>query len=508
MTRRFGFYLTVFIVVAAVEAWAQDQSSSAPSQQEPSQTESQPEQSQPSPTTPWPSRPASSTTRHSTTTPTTPAPEEEPAQQEGPKPEYVQVTPARGNTPKTLGFLGAALPESNLSFGLNAQGTYNGNIAAFSKQRQSQTNWLVGANLGIAQYRPKLGLNFSYAGGLGLYDQFSNGNTYSQTLNGDVLYQLTSRWQAHARDSFVYTANPFGSYYTIQNTPTPESPNPNIYVPFPISQQNMVGLDLVDVLSQYDSITFTGSEYYRRFSNYAYTNVYATGLYNTIEFSGGANYSHRVSAKFSMGGGYNWTSLDFSHGAQRSGISAFEFFANYQLNKSFSISGFAGPEYITAKTIIPYFGRYYILQQNDWVPAFGLTLGWQGLRNSALLGLSRQVSDGGGLLATTTVYSLNGSWHRKLSAHWDGTLFLNYSNNASFAASQLNRRLFPDRKFTVGMAGLTLTRPITQRVAAHLTYTYFRETQKAIYLPPATGSYNSNSISVQVSYSLNKPLGR
>jgi hypothetical protein len=522
MKRTFGFYLMLFVVAATLGASAQDQSSSAPPQQQPSQTESQPAQTQPSqaqqeqplpeqaqPPSSAGSSSSSSITPRSMTTPTTPAEGPPVAQQEGPKPQYVQVTPGQGNQLKPLDFLGTAVPESNLSLGLNAQVGYDTNIAGFSRTRQSQASWLLGPHLGISQYRAKLGLNLSYDGGLGIYNQISNGNSYSQTVSADVLYQITSHWQAHAGDHFTYTSNPFGSYYTITGTPTPDHPSPNIYVPFVVSNQNQVELDLADQINRYDTITFNGSEYYQRFSNYAQSGVYAGGgLYNNISFSGGANYSHRFSAKLSAGGGYEWTSLDFSHGAQRSGISAFSAFINYQLNKSFSISGFAGPEHITAKTVIPVGFQYYILKQAHWVPSFGLNLGWQGLRNAASLGLSRQVSNGGGLLATTTVYSVNGSWHRKLSARWDGTLFATYSNNASFAASQLNRQFFPVRKFTLLTAGLTFDRPITQRVVAHLSYAYTYETQKAIYLPPAIGTYNDSRVSLQIQYILNKPLGR
>lgn len=524
MKRKLGFYL-VFVAAVAIGAWAQDQSSTSSSQQEPSQTQTTPPETQPAPRqnqqrpnssqpAPMPTLPTSSssypssTLPRSSTTQTTPEAEEPAAQQEGPKAEYVQVTPEKGNTLQKLNFLGEGLPQSNLSLGLNVQGAYDSNIAAFSKQRQSQASWLVGPHLGISQYRGKLGMDFSYDGGLGLYDQLSNSNTYSQTFTGNVLYQITSRLQFHAYDNFTYTANPFGSYYIVKGTPTPENPNPNIYVPFAISNQNGVGANLSYLINQYDTVTFTGSEYYRRFSHYAYSGVYATGLYNNISYSGGANYSHRFSAKLSLGGGYNWTSLDFSHGQQKSGISAFQGFVNYQLNKSFSISGYAGPEYITAKTIIRYFNRYLALVQKDWVPGFGMNIVWQGLRNSVNLGLSRQVSDGGGLLATTTVYSANAGWRRKLSARWDGTLSASYGNNASFAATNLNRQLFPDRKYTLLSGVLDLDRQVTQRVTAHMVYAYLRETQRAIYLPPASGTYGDSRVSIQLQYVMNKPLGR
>jgi len=432
-----------------------------------------------------------------------PAPSEEPTQSTGPKPEYTEVDPG-----KSLDFLGEAVNHSNLNLGLTVQAAYDTNIASFGTERLPQNSYLVGPHIGISQYRPKLALNFVYDGGLGIYQQLPNSNTYSQTGTVDILYQLTSRWQAHVSDRYSYSADPFGSYFTIIGQPAPNNPNPSIYVPFATTQQNFGQIDLANQLSRYDTLTITGNESFRRYTNYSTNISFQAGLYNLISYSGGANYSHKFSAQLSAGGGYNWTSLDFSHGQQRSGISAFQGFVNYQYSPSITISGWAGPEYITAKTIIFVFNQFVTLLQNDWVPAFGVNLGWQGLRQSFTAGLSRQVSDGGGLLATTTVYDLNGAYRRKLSARWDGVVSLQYANNASFAATNLNKQLFPDRKYTVLQTTFNVTRPITQQMTANLSYAYIRETQKNIYFQGSSPTYDDSRIWISIQYTWNHPLGR
>ena len=178
------------------------------------------------------------------------------------------------------------------------------------------------------------------------------------------------------------------------------------------------------------------------------------------------------------------------------------------MTRSFSISGWAGPEHITAKTLVSFFGQTYVLLQADWVPAFGVNLGWQGLRDSATVGLSRQVSDGGGLLATTTVYSVNGAYRRKLTAKMDGWASVMYGNNNSFAATHLNTQLFPDRKFTLLQTIFQLNRPITQQVKATLAYSYIRETQKNIYVIQSAPTYNDNRVWIAIQYTWNHPLGQ
>ncbi len=468
MKRRFGLCVLFLLVGVVLSAWAQDE---AP------------------PGAP-PSAPA-------------PASDQAAAQSPGPKQEYTQVDPG-----KSLDFLGEAVNHSNLNLGMTVVAAYDTNIASFFSTRLPQTSYQFAPHIGITQYRPHLALNFDYDGGLAVYQELANSNTYSQTGTIDILYQLTSRWQVHANDRYSYSADPFGSYFTVIGQPSPNQPNPNTYIPFANTQQNLAELDLADQLSRYDTVTFTGSETFRRYSNISDNIGLQNALFNLVSYSGGANYSHRLSPQLSVGGGYNWTSLDFSHGEQRSGISAFQGFVNYQYSQSLSISGWAGPEHITAKTLIEYFGQSVTLLQADWEPAFGINLGWQGLRQSFTAGLSRQVSDGGGLLATTTVYDVNGAYRRKITSRWDGLVSIQYGNNASFAASNLNKQLFPDRKFTLLQTAFNLTRPITQSMTANLTYSYIRETQFNIYAPPAAPTYTDNRIWISIQYTWNHPLGR
>ncbi len=460
----------VFTLGVSLGAWAQDNTPPPSSAPAPSQDSTSSQESAPSP---------------------------------GPKPQYTKVDPG-----KSLDFLGEVVGRSNLNLGMLVLAAYDTNVATFAQTRQPQMSYLFGPHIGIAQYRPKLALNLAYDGGLGIYSQLSNSNAYSQSATGDILYQISSHWQAHASDRYSYSADPFGSYYTIVGQPSPSNPNPNTYVPFAITNQNEAEMDMAYQLSRYDTITFTGNETFRRYSNYSPNYSFQAGLYNLISYSGGANYSHKLSARLSLGGGYNFTSLDFSHGQQRSGISAIQGFVNYQMSRSFSVSGWAGPEYITAKTLLLFSGKYYTLLQNDWVPAFGINLGWQGLRQSFTAGLSRQVSDGGGLLATTTVYSVNMAYHRQLSARWDGLLSAQYGNNASFAASNLNKQLFPDRKYTLLTTLIQLDRTITPQLTAHLAYSYVRETQKNIYIVDAAGTFNDNRVSILLQYTWNHPLGQ
>ncbi len=65
----------------------------------------------------------------------------------------------------------------------------------------------------------------------------------------------------------------------------------------------------------------------------------------------------------------------------------------------------------------------------------GGNFGWQGLRNSVRLGFSRSVMDGGGIIATSQVNSLTGSYRRMLSPKMDFTLGGRYFHDVSTTIS-------------------------------------------------------------------------
>jgi hypothetical protein len=389
---------------------------------------------------------------------------------------------------------------------MNVSGAYDSNIASFSNNSESMTSWLFAPSIGISEYRPKFALQANYNGGLGINQRLSNSNTYSQTASADILYQLASHWQLHAKDTFSYSANPFSSYFTVVGQPSPNNPNPVSYIPFANTSQNTGEMDVSVQLSRYDTLTFTGNEFFRRYSNFNQNYDFQVGLQNMISYTGGGNYSHRFSPRVSAGAGYSFQSLDFSHGQQRSGTSTVQLFANYQLNKSWSISGWIGPQHISSKTTLLTIFGYYTLVQSAWSAAGGANVGWQGLRDSFTAGFTKEVSDGGGYLATTVMYAVNAGYRRKLSARWDGTASMQWGNNISFASSNLSK-FFPNRSYTLLQIYGNLSRTLTRRLTASLQYGYTHQNQTNLYIN-GTPYYSDNRVSFSLQYIWNHPLGR
>ena len=218
------------------------------------------------------------------------------------------------------------------------------------------------------------------------------------------------------------------------------NPNPVTYYPLTQFTQNTGLLTLTDQLTKVDTLAFTGSSNLRRTSTY---NLLTTvPFYNLVSYGGRAAYSHQLSPRLSLGAGYDFNSLDFGRGVQRSGVQTISMTGDYLIRPNMTISGWIGPEYTSTKTVacVPQLvnGVLEIVcvhYSSMWSTAAGGNFGWQGLRNSVRLGFSRSVMDGGGIIATSQVNSVTGSYRRMLTPKMDFTLDGRYFHDVSTTVS-------------------------------------------------------------------------
>ena len=292
------------------------------------------------------------------------------------------ATPQVGPTPQythpdqlpSLNFLGEAVTSSTLTLGVHGGYSYE----SFQSAGYSGLNRiLIGGKAEINSYHPKWVFSFGYSGTMNIDPQQTNYNYFGQNGNASILYQFAPHWQIQASDRYTYSSNPFDSYFIYSGTPLPNQPNPVYYSPALQTQQNTATLELSDQLTRVDTLTFTGDASFRRYSNYTTTATPVNSLFNVESYGGGANYMHQFSPRLTLGGGYSFTSLDFGHGYQRSGINQMQFIADYKLSPSMVVSGFIGPEHVSAKDTINFFGFLFTVHQSSWTPAGGVTFTWK-----------------------------------------------------------------------------------------------------------------------------------
>ena len=157
---------------------------------------------------------------------------------------------------------------------------------------------------------------------------------------------LAARWRMTVSS---YSANPFDSLPDdARDSDDEQSQSGDVLPADAIHARTMRSLTLTDQLTKVDTLTFTGTASLRRTSTYNL--VTSVPFYNLISYGGRASYSHQLSPRLSLGAGYNYNSLDFGKGQQRSGIQTISMTADYLIRPNMSISGWVGPEYTSTKT--------------------------------------------------------------------------------------------------------------------------------------------------------------
>jgi hypothetical protein len=354
----------------------------------------------------------------------------------------------------------------------------------------------------ITQIRPTLVWDVHYNGGSALSSAGSS-NYISLNQNGgaNILWQFSKRWQLAMSDSYAETNDPFEPYLTIDRVPTYNNPNPVIYIPQAVVEDNVGSVNLTYQMTQHDSLNFTGGESFQRFFN---TPLAAN---NSYTYSAGTYYQHDFSARLSAGGGYSFTALDFGHGLSRSGIQAITGFANYQLNPNMYVSGWVGPENTASKDIVPTFCYpgfgcfgYHAVYQAQWSLAEGATFGWSGAKNAFRAGLRHQVSNGGGLLGTARLYQVTAGYKRSLSQRWNFLAGFSYNNSLSISHYRAN-------SFLNSLQGtVSLTRNISQAWNASVYYASIHQRQN--YYGPQASSVGANGVGISLRYTWGHSLGR
>jgi hypothetical protein len=400
-----------------------------------------------------------------------------------------------------LALLNEATADTGLQLGFSTGTTIDTNAGGFSLHPILETWYFFRPNISVLQIRSRVVWSLAYQGGFQVVPQVTQFNSMSHNGTADVLYQLNRHWQVHAHDSYMYTADPFESFDTINGTPRYNDPNPSIYVPLAIREQNLGTADLTDQLGIHDSITFAGTEFFRRYLNTTVT------TYDSYGYSGRASYQHQFSARLSAGGGYIFQALDFDKGVSRSGIQTFQGTVSYQLSPNMYVTGWIGPEYTSTKNVVPTFCfpgygcfGYHATYAANWDIAGGATFGWSGVHNAFRAGFSKSVTDGGGVLGTVRLYLLNASYRRQVSPRWALTTGVLYGNNLSVSYFS------SPHQYNSLTANMSLQRRLSPAWNVLGQYIYIHQYQHNLY--GSIPTWNDNRIQISLQYAWSHSLGR
>ncbi|MGD0931879.1 MAG: hypothetical protein ABR902_14605 [Candidatus Korobacteraceae bacterium] len=373
---------------------------------------------------------------------------------------------------------------------------------------------LVNAGLNIVQVRPTLLWSLGYNGGVStttgaVYSTYSNLN---QAINAHIIWAFAKRWQFRFKDSYFYSDDPFQPFFTFLSAPTANNPNPVIYFPQTVLEQNQGTADITYLLGPHDSVDFYGGESFQHYlrgiatSNNSAFNPGA--LWNSTTYSGGVFYQHVFNPRLSGGEGYIFNALDFGHGQSRAGVQTFQTYGTYRISPRISVSGWVGPERTGTKDIVPLICfpsgcLIEVMHMTYWNVAEGATFSWAAPHgNSFGAQYSHSITNGGGLFGAVRYYQVVATFSRPVSRNWSFAAGAWYSDSQSVSNYEGQSYLY-SRQGTI-----TFSRKINQDWNLSSYFALVHQNQNyygALGLP---ASVTTTGIGVTVQYAWNHSVGR
>jgi hypothetical protein len=383
-------------------------------------------------------------------------------------------------------------------------GTLNNYVWGGKTQPNYWENMLM-TNGGVlfSQVRQQSLVQLGYTGGVSLtsltYGPSGNFTTLNQTGNARILWNFSRRWQLRIKENYLYSDDPFAPFLEYVGNPSPNQPNPTVFFPNAVIEQNRATVDLSYRLSAHDSLNFEGSESLERYLRGA------SGLWNSYTWGGGTFYQHNFSPALAAGAGYNFNALDFGHGQSRAGVQMFEGFIMYKFNPGLSVSGWIGPELTATKnlvtlTCIPPFGCLIEeVHRKQWDVAQGGTVSYLRNGNSVRVQFSHSVQDGGGVLGAVNLYTATIAYARPLNHVWGFSAAAMYDNSRSVSH-------LIDQYWNAAQGMINFTRKIGDSWNGSVYLLYIHQNQNFYGLTPGTSSAAGLGLSVR--YVWGHALGR
>ena len=172
------------------------------------------------------------------------------------------------------------------------------------------------------------------------------------------------------------------------------------------------------------------------------------------------------------------------------------------LSKRFTLTGFVGPAVLGESTGCFRVGRSRF-NRMDGRFAGGAEGGWRNEHTSVSAGYSRGISDGGGLLGSVLLQTVQGTFRHQLTPGWAMLLTASHGTNQSLIAPSTSSA----SSINLTSAGVSLERNVGKSIGLRLGYTHDFQQQFGLPAPNPTLDAHRNRFLVTLSYQWAKPLG-
>lgn len=244
------------------------------------------------------------------------------------------------------------------------------------------------------------------------------------------------------------------------------------------------------------------------FTNLHYPNpAEVLGLFDSSSQAGSVFYSRRFSRMHYIGATYQYQRLlAYPTGGQsETQTHALLFFYTLYASSRLSFSFLGGPQH--SDTVEP----PLLLSQlrlelqlpsiQEWTPAAGASMSWQGRLNSLALSYSHVISGGGGLIGAVQMNSASASFRQQMTRRLSASVGGGYTQNDVLASA-----LGAGNNGHSLSGTASLQQQIGQHINLQLAYTRLHQDYSSVAVLAATPDTNRESVSI--SYQFSRPLGR
>jgi len=389
------------------------------------------------------------------------------------------------------------LERSNyLRAGVNVGATYDDNPLLLSSGVHSNTSETIFPNIKIEESSSRMRWSFGYAGGLTVNQKITNQNQGSHNLNFDSQYRLSPHVNLRVAETFSMTTGFFDAGNGAQGVGGGGGPNASLLAPLSTQRSSLTTVETNYHFALNDLVGASGSFYDLHFTNVPK----GTLLTDSQTASGSAFWLHRILRGDWGGASYGFQRITFSPSGETR-VHNFLAVNTLSLSTRFTLTGFVGPQYLENRGLAP--GGTSISQSSNWSFAGGLEGGWRNQRTSVAVGVSRTISDGGGVLGAVRLQTVHGSFRRELVPGWAVALNASHGTNRSLLVPLATSA----SSIKLTSAGVSLERNVGKSIGLRLGYAHDFQEQFGVPGSAHALDANRNRFFVTLSYQWAKPLG-
>ncbi len=411
-----------------------------------------------------------------------------------------QIPALLGGRGMSMAFVSEMERSNYLRGGVNVGATYDSNPLLLSNG-ESNTSETIFPNIKIEESTSRMRWSLGYAGGLTVNQKLTTQNQGSHSLNFDSQYRLSPHVNLRVAENFSMTTGFFDAGTGGEVVAGSGGPNASLLAPLSTQISSLTTVETNYHFALNDLIGASGSYY-----DLDFTNAPAgTLLSNSQTSSASTFWLHRIFHADWGGISYRFDRITFDPNSETR-VHSFFVVDTLSLSNRFTLSGFVGPQYSENQGITP--PALQVTETNQWSVGGGVEGSWRAEHNSASVGYSRSISDGGGVLGTVLLQSVHGALRCQLTPTWAVAFLASHGTNQALtvpfvtAASSVN----------LTSAGVSVERTVGKSLGLRMGYTHDFQQQFGVpgqsqNSPLQTLNASRNRFFVTLSYQWAKPLG-